>query len=100
MRLYIKEARQKVGLNQKQLAEALGVAANTLNGYESGAHDPKSDLLCRIADICGVTVDYLLGLEKENRPVLSDEAKMIAEQFDKASPAIKAAAKAVLNSER
>lgn len=100
MRLFIKEAREKVNLNQRQLAERIGVAPNTLNGYESGAHDPKSDLLIKIADVCGVTIDFLLGNEKEKGPVLSDEAKEVAARFDRASPVIQAAVLAVLSTER
>ena len=61
MKFWIKEARQFAGLAQKDLAKKLGIAPTTLSGYESGAHDPKSELLTKIADICGVSVDYLLG---------------------------------------
>lgn len=45
MNFFIKEAREKAGLSQKELAELIGVAPNTMHGYESGKHDPKSDLL-------------------------------------------------------
>ena len=43
----------------------LGIAPSTLSGYESGTHDPKSDILSRIADICNVSTDFLLGREAE-----------------------------------
>ncbi len=57
----IKEAREKCGYSQKKLAEMIGVAPNTLHGYESGKHDPKPDLLIKIAEACHVTTDFLLG---------------------------------------
>lgn len=61
-------------LSQGELAAKLGVARNTLSGYENGLHDPKSDVLSQIADICGVTVDFLLGLEeKEKTPADTSE---------------------------
>ena len=63
MNFQIKEARERVGLSQKELAERIGVAPNTFHGYESGKHDPKSNLLIDIAKICGVSVDFLLGIE-------------------------------------
>lgn len=44
MNFFIKEAREKAGFSQKELAEIVGVAPNTFHGYESGKHDPKSDL--------------------------------------------------------
>lgn len=62
MRLRIKEARERVGLTQKELAEILGIKKTTFNGYETGAHDPKSDLLSKIALQCDTTVDFLLSL--------------------------------------
>lgn len=57
----IREAREQAGYSQKELAQIIGVAQNTFHGYESGKHDPKSDLLIKIAKACNVTVDFLLG---------------------------------------
>ena len=65
MNFYIKEAREKAGFSQKELAEIIGVAPNTFHGYESGKHDPKSDLLVKIAQACNVSVDYLLGVSSQ-----------------------------------
>lgn len=55
-------AREYAKLNQKELAEILGISPSTLNGYERGNHDPKSDGLIKIAKACNVTTDFLLGL--------------------------------------
>ena len=96
MRLYIKEAREQAGYSQKELAEILGVAPNTFHGYESGKHDPKSDLLSKIANTCGVTVDFLLGRKDSNvhyvdtlrqeinkkTPLCSNEALKLASDYD------------------
>ena len=59
----IREAREQLGLTQAALAEKLGINGVTLSGYETGKHDPKSDTLVKIAQICNVSVDYLLGRE-------------------------------------
>ena len=90
MRLYIKEAREQAGYSQKELAEMVGVAPNTFHGYESGKHDPKSDLLLKIANACGVSVDFLLGKTTcNNRFTHSLEnariAQMISEDIKKAT---------------
>lgn len=61
MKFQIKAARESAGFSQKELAKIIGVAPSTFNGYESGNHDPKSELLSKIADACNVTVDFLLG---------------------------------------
>ena len=57
----IKEARERKGLTQAELAAKLGVAQNTFCGYENGNHDPKSNKLAIIAKECDTTVDYLVG---------------------------------------
>lgn len=69
----IKEARQLAKLTQKELAARIGVSAGTLSDYENGNHDPKSDYLSKIADECGVTVDFLLGREEEKTPPSPDK---------------------------
>lgn len=72
----IKEARKLAGISQKELAARMGISPGTLSGYETGTHDPKSDGLLQIADICGVTVDFLLGRmpKKENPAPSNDDA--------------------------
>ena len=67
MKFRIKEARELRGMSQKDLAKRLNISAATLSGYETGAHDPKSDMLSLIADICHVTTDYLLDRQSDVR---------------------------------
>lgn len=62
MTLRIKEARERIGISQKELAESLNIKQTTFNGYETGAHDPKSNVLLLIAKKCNTTIDFLLGL--------------------------------------
>ena len=68
MKFFIREARENAGYTQRELAEIIGVAPNTIHGYESGKHDPKSDLLTQISKACHVSVDYLLGLSSDPTP--------------------------------
>lgn len=69
MRFYIKEARERIGLSQKELAVSLGIKPSTFNGYENGTHDPKSDILVLIAQKCETSVDYLLGCTNDPTPL-------------------------------
>ena len=68
MKFYIKEARERVGLSQKELAALLKIKPTTFNGYETGAHDPKSDILVKIAKQCNTSVDFLLGCTNDPTP--------------------------------
>lgn len=79
MKFLIKEARERKGYTQVELAKLLNIAGSTLAGYESGDHDPKSITLSKIAQICDVSVDYLLGREE---PKLSQKALELAYAYD------------------
>lgn len=68
MEFKIKEARERMGMSQKDLAAALNIKPTTFNGYETGAHDPKSSVLAEIAKVCNTSVDFLLGLENDSVP--------------------------------
>jgi transcriptional regulator with XRE-family HTH domain len=47
------ETRAGAGMNQAQLAEALGVSRETVAAWESGAEVPRVDMLERLAQVCG-----------------------------------------------
>ena len=79
MKFLIKEARERKGYTQIELAKMLNIAGSTLAGYESGDHDPKSITLSKIAQICDVSVDYLLGREE---PEFSKKALELAYAYD------------------
>lgn len=53
--------RQSKNLAQSQLASLIGVDRTTISSYESNTRQPSLDTLSRIADIFGVSTDYLLG---------------------------------------
>jgi methanogenic corrinoid protein MtbC1 len=57
----LKKIRKDRNLKQKDLAQILDVAQSTIANYEQGIRFPDEDMLLRIADIFGVSVDYLLG---------------------------------------
>lgn len=106
MKFQIKEAREKAGYSQKELAEIIGVAPNTFHGYESGKHDPKSILLEKIAKACHVSVDFLLGIQIEdtkpikNSPSITDEAMTLAKDYDSLDTHGKRVVRAVTDEEK
>ena len=62
----LKSARQKAGMNQAQLADAIGVKQNTISNYEKatgekGCGVPKLDTVAKIADVLNVSLDWLTG---------------------------------------
>lgn len=50
----LREARKRSGLTQMQIAEKLGITAQSYSQYETGKRQPKAETLKRIADALGV----------------------------------------------
>ena len=63
-RTNIKKLRQEKHLTQEELAKRAGVSKAMISAYETEIRYPSYDVLIRLAAIFGVTVDYLLGLDK------------------------------------
>lgn len=60
----LKSFRKKKRLSQKDLAESLGVGQSAVAMWENGSCFPRAELLPRLAEILGCTVDELLVKEK------------------------------------
>lgn len=57
----LKELRIKENLPQEVIAFEIGVARSTYACYESGKNEPDIATLIKIADIYGISLDYLVG---------------------------------------
>lgn len=63
----LKELRKARKLTQPDVAKFLNVSVPTYSRYETGAFEPSNDTLRKLADYFGVTTDYLLGNELDNK---------------------------------
>ena len=61
----LKNARERKGMSQKDVAEEIGVAKSTYSLYESGNREPNVQTIKKIADVLNVSADDLLGLNEE-----------------------------------
>lgn len=57
----LKELRLEKKINQSELGEIIGISPSTVGMYERDQRFPDKDILNKIADYFGVSVDYLLG---------------------------------------
>ena len=64
----IRNLRVDGGYTQKQIAEYLGVSQNTYSQYEIGVLNYSVDVVMKLADFYGVSVDYLLGRTAKKEP--------------------------------
>lgn len=56
-----KEIRLQAGKSVAEVARLLQVAETSVRNWDNGYKKPSLDLLIRLADLYGVTTDYLLG---------------------------------------
>ena len=56
----LNEARKAKGITAQQMADMLAVTIGNYRKYENGGARPTYETLVKIADILGVTTDYLL----------------------------------------
>lgn len=66
----LKKAREDAKYTQMKAAEKLGISNGTLSGYERNYRDPDTDILNQMADLYGVSIEWLMG----RSDVLREEA--------------------------
>lgn len=64
----LKKTRMAKGIPQQTVADYLGINRVSYARYESGERQPDFHTAERIADLFGVSVDYLLGRDNSPRP--------------------------------
>ena len=57
----IKELRTQAGLSQKELAKKLFIAQQSVGKWETGKNKPTPETVVKLAELFGVTTDYIMG---------------------------------------
>lgn len=58
----IKKLREENGLMQQDVCNTLDIEQSTLANYENNRRVPKTDILIKIANYYGVSLDFLVGM--------------------------------------
>jgi len=62
----LKQLRVAAGMTQKQRADKLGVAQNTVSGWEKGKTAIDRESIMEITELFDVTIDYLFGKSEKS----------------------------------
>ena len=76
----IKKIRKDKGLQQKQVALEIGLDQSNYNKIENSKREPSVDVLNKIANLFGVTVDDILNPDKDVPKEVTVEDKTTLEQ--------------------
>lgn len=68
MRNRIRDLREDMDLNQKQIADMLNIHQTTYSDYELGNLNIPVTVLCKLADFYDTSIDYLVGRTNELKP--------------------------------
>ncbi len=84
----IKQMRQDKHIKQDTLADAIGVSAQAVSKWETGASDPDIALLPKLANYFGVSIDELFETPRAEkmeriRNMIWDERRIAPETFDR-----------------
>ena len=66
----IKKLRLEKKLTQQEVADKIGITRPAYTAYESGKREPDFSMLQVLADLFGVSTDYLLGRSDKRHPIL------------------------------
>jgi transcriptional regulator with XRE-family HTH domain len=72
-------ARQRKGLTQKQIGDALGVTSSRVAEWECGSGSRRADELPILSNVLGVPLDLLVDKEERSRRWLKENKAALAD---------------------
>lgn len=72
----ISKLRKERYMTQEQLAEALGVTFASVSKWERGVATPELNLIAKMADLFGVSLDAMVGFEVRNGSIIALEERI------------------------
>ena len=67
MKNRIEEIRQARGVNQEELAKALGVSRQTISSLENGRYNPSIELAYKLSKYFGMTIEEVFIFEEAEK---------------------------------
>ena len=69
---HLRMRREKHGISQDELGRRVGRVGSVISNYENNLKVPTLDVLITMANIYGVSLDYLVGFDKKDQIFLND----------------------------
>ena len=76
---HLRMLRERYGISQEELGRRVGRAGSVISNYENNLKLPSLDVLITMSEIYNVSLDYLVGFNKEDQVLLTN---MTEEQRD------------------
>lgn len=85
----LRQLRKQEHCTLKNVATHIDISLQALSMYETGERDPSLEVLCKLADFYGVSVDYILCRDNSApAPVYTNDPtlKAILDLYDRMTP--------------
>lgn len=67
----LKKIRMQKDITQREVADGLGCSATVYSRYETGERQPSIEMLLKLSEFFGVSIDYIVGNREITAPTFS-----------------------------
>ncbi|AJS60048.1 helix-turn-helix domain-containing protein [Paenibacillus sp. IHBB 10380] len=78
----IAELREIRGWTQEDLSRSIGITRASLSHYEKNRRKPDFEILSKLADKFGVSIDYLIGRTNHTELVMDDDVREFVDNLE------------------
>ncbi|MEC0092636.1 helix-turn-helix domain-containing protein [Paenibacillus macquariensis] len=78
----IAELREGRQWTQEELSQSIGITRASLSHYEKNRRKPDFEILTKLADVFGVSIDYLIGRTTHSEVVMDDDVRHFVDDLE------------------
>ncbi|GAB6988076.1 helix-turn-helix domain-containing protein [Paenibacillus pini] len=78
----IAELRDQRGWTQEELAQSIGTTRASLSHYEKNRRKPDFEILTKLADTFGVSIDYIIGRTNHPKTEMDSEVREFVDKLE------------------
>ena len=78
----IAELREGRQWTQEELSQSIGITRASLSHYEKNRRKPDFEILTKLADVFGVSIDYLIGRTTHSEVVMDDDVRHFVDELE------------------
>jgi transcriptional regulator with XRE-family HTH domain len=80
----VKTLRKEMKLTQQGLGDKVGLKKSSISEIENGRNSPSNEVLNKLAEVFGVTADYLLGRSEHKKLTMEESSEIKKEMLEMA----------------
>jgi transcriptional regulator with XRE-family HTH domain len=78
----IAELREARGWTQEELSRSIGITRASLSHFEKSRRKPDFEILTKLADAFGVSIDYLIGRTSNSDLIMDEDVRTFVDELE------------------